>query len=66
MAELESSDEDQGWRARFGRFLRSFSLRLNFYYAVLFITSATVLFTVFYWLLTVAIERRDREVLQAR
>ena len=50
----------------FKRFFRSFSFRLNFYYAVFFVVSAGLLFTALYWLLSASIERRDREVLQAR
>lgn len=50
----------------FRRFLRSFSFRLNLYYAVFFVLSAGILFTAVYWLLSASIERRDREVLQAR
>jgi signal transduction histidine kinase len=48
------------------RFWRSFSFRLNLWYALTFLASAGVLFTFAYWLLSSAFERKDREVLEAR
>jgi signal transduction histidine kinase len=48
------------------RFFRSFAFRLNIWYTLIFTASAVALAFVFYWLLSVAIERKDREVLQAR
>jgi signal transduction histidine kinase len=44
----------------------SFTFRLNLWYALIFCASSITLAMVFYWLLSVAIERKDREVLQAR
>ena len=63
-AEISSTGEQKG--GGFFQFARSFSFRLNLYYAVIFVISSGVLFTLSYWLLSVAIERRDRDVLQAR
>ena len=62
----KSASEEQHSPTALRRFLRSFSFRLNLYYAVFFVLSAGVLFTGVYWLLSASIERRDREVLQAR
>ena len=45
---------------------RGITFRLNLWYAVIFSLSSIALAMVFYWLLSVAIERKDREVLQAR
>jgi signal transduction histidine kinase len=47
-------------------FFRSFAFRLNLWYALIFTASALALAFVVYWLLSVAIERKDQEVLQAR
>lgn len=60
--EAAPDESPRGWR----RALASFSVRLNLYYAVIFTGSASILFLACYWLLSVAIERKDREVLQAR
>ena len=46
--------------------LRSFSLRLNLWYAAVFTVSAAVLFGVLYLLLASAVERKDHEVIEAR
>lgn len=46
--------------------IRSFSFRLNLWYALIFTASAAALFAAIYWLLAVSIERSDREALQAR
>jgi len=48
------------------RFFRSFGFRLNLWYTLIFTASALVLGFGVYWLLSVAIERKDQEVLQAR
>lgn len=47
-------------------FLRSFSFRLNLWYATVFTVSSTALFALLYILVAIAIERKDREVLQSR
>ncbi len=48
------------------RFGRTISFRLNLWYAVIFTVSACTLFLVLYFLLFAAIERKDREVIQAK
>jgi signal transduction histidine kinase len=48
------------------RLLRSFSLRLNLWYAAIFTVSAAVLFGVLYLLLASAMEHKDHEVIEAR
>jgi signal transduction histidine kinase len=48
------------------RLLRSFSLRLNLWYAAVFTVSAAILFGVLYLLLASAVERKDHEVIEAR
>jgi signal transduction histidine kinase len=48
------------------RFGRTISFRLNLWYASIFIISACALFVFLYLLLAVAIERKDREVVEAR
>jgi signal transduction histidine kinase len=45
---------------------RTFAFRLNLWYTVIFTLSAISLFFVLYGLLSVAIDRNDREVVQAR
>ncbi|MEW6160587.1 MAG: HAMP domain-containing sensor histidine kinase [Verrucomicrobiota bacterium] len=45
---------------------RSISFRLNLWYASIFIASALVLYLLLYLLVSVAIERKDRETLEAR
>jgi len=52
--------------ARPGRFWQSFSFRLNLWYALVFVASAAALVTFGYWLFSTALERKDREVLEAR
>jgi heavy metal sensor kinase len=47
-------------------FTRSFSVRLNLWYAAIFTISACALFAFLYFLLSVAIERKDKEVIDAR
>ncbi len=49
-----------------GRFWQSFSFRLNLWYALVFVLSAAALVTFGYWLFSTALERKDREVLDAR
>jgi signal transduction histidine kinase len=44
----------------------SLTLRLNLWYAFIFILSASAFFLLTYYLLSVIIERKDREILQAR
>jgi len=48
------------------RWFRTFAFRLNLWYTVIFSVSAASLFLVIYGLLSVAIDRNDREVVQAR
>jgi len=50
---------------RVGRAARGLSFRLNLWHTLIFTASALALFAVFYWLLSFAIERKDREVVQA-
>jgi len=45
---------------------RSFSLRLNFWYACVFTVSACVLFLFLYVLLAAAMDRKDREIIESR
>lgn len=45
---------------------RTISFRLNLWYALIFTGSATVLFLLFYVLLSIGLERKDREVIEAR
>lgn len=51
---------------RWTTFLRSFSFRLNLWYATVFTVSSTALFALLYVLVVVAIERKDREILQSK
>jgi signal transduction histidine kinase len=46
--------------------LRSFSLRLNLWYAAIFTLSAEILFGLLYLLLASALEHKDHEVIEAR
>jgi signal transduction histidine kinase len=48
------------------RFIRSFAFRLNLWYALIFSGSAICLSIVFYWLASIAIERNDRDVVEAQ
>lgn len=48
------------------RLHRSFSLRLNFWYALVFCASTAGLFVLVYYLLAAAIEKKEREVIVAR
>ena len=50
----------------FRRWGRSFAVRLTFGYAMIFTLSAVVLFGLLYVLLASALERKDREVIEAR
>ncbi len=52
-------------RKRF-RFLRSFAFRLNLWYALIFCGSAICLSILFYWVASIAIERNDRDVVEAQ
>lgn len=47
-------------------FTRTLSFRLNAWHAVVFLASAAVSFTLIYFLLGAAIERKDRDVIEAR
>ncbi|HVK57940.1 MAG TPA: HAMP domain-containing sensor histidine kinase [Candidatus Kapabacteria bacterium] len=48
------------------RWFRTFAFRLNLWYTLIFTASSAVLFLLVYGLLSVAIDRNDREVVQAR
>ncbi|MBA4148910.1 MAG: HAMP domain-containing histidine kinase [Verrucomicrobia bacterium] len=52
--------------SRFKRIHHTLSFRLTLWYAVLFTASAGVLFLISYVLLSVSIERKDREIVEAR
>jgi signal transduction histidine kinase len=45
---------------------RTLSFRLNLWYAAAFIVSACLLYSLLYFILSLAIERKDREVMEAR
>src|SRR6185436_1348922 len=47
-------------------FKRSFGLRLNMWYALVFCVSTAGLFALVYYLLAAAIEQKEREVILAR
>lgn len=48
------------------RFTRTIGFRLNLWYASIFTASAVVLFSLFYILLSMAIARKDREIIDAQ
>jgi signal transduction histidine kinase len=50
----------------FSRLRESFAFRLNLWYASVFIVSALLLFFLVYLLLALALQRKDREVIEAR
>lgn len=52
--------------SQFKKFGRTVSFRLNLWYALIFTLSAGGLFILLYFFLNVAIERKDREVIEAR
>ena len=52
------TEKNEVWRPRW---FRSFAFRLNLWYAVIFTVSAASLFLVVYGLLSVAIDRSDRD-----
>ena len=47
-------------------FSRTISFRLNVWHAVIFLISGALVFTLIYFLLSAAIDRKDREVIEAR
>jgi signal transduction histidine kinase len=51
---------------RFSPFSRTISFRLNLWYASIFIVSAAALFILLYALVSVAVDRKEREVIEAR
>ena len=53
-------------KSRKPRWFRTFAFRLNLWYTLIFSGSTACLFVVVYGLLSVAIDRNDREVVQAR
>jgi signal transduction histidine kinase len=59
----ERADKTESRRPRW---FRTFAFRLNLWYTLIFTLSAASLFFVIYGLLSVAIDRNDREVVQAR
>src|SRR5262245_60180119 len=48
------------------RLTRTLSLRLNLWYAAIFTASAALVFALLYFLLSATVERKDREVIEAR
>src|ERR1043166_6440019 len=46
--------------------IRSITFRLNFWYALTFALSAAVLFAALYFLVAAAVQRQDREIVEAR
>jgi signal transduction histidine kinase len=46
--------------------MRSLTFRLNVWYAVVFLVSTGVLFPALYFLVTAAVQRKDREIVEAR
>jgi len=61
-----SSAERPQPKSRKPRWFRTFAFRLNLWYTLIFSGSTACLFVVVYGLLSVAIDRNDREVVQAR
>lgn len=59
---VESEGKNRMPRLRWG----SLTLRLNLWYALIFIVSATAFFGLTYYMFSIFIERKDREVLQAK
>jgi len=53
------------WKA-LREFTRTISFRLNLWHAAIFLVSAAVLFTLIYFLLGAAIDRKDRDMIEAR
>ncbi len=53
------------WK-RLREFSRTLSFRLNLWYAGVFLVSAAVIFALLYFLLGAAIDRKDRDVIEAR
>src|SRR5688500_17151731 len=47
-------------------FTRTISFRLNLWHAGMFLASAALLFTLIYFLLSAAVDRKDRDVIEAR
>src|SRR5688500_3762064 len=61
-----TTDPSAKTQQRKPRWFRTFAFRLNLWYTLIFSASAAALFLVVYGLLSVAIDRNDREVVQAR
>jgi signal transduction histidine kinase len=59
-------DPAERTESRRPRWFRTFAFRLNLWYTAIFSASAASLFLVVYGLLSVAIDRNDRELVQAR
>ena len=53
------------WK-RLKAFARTLSFRLNVWYAAIFVASSALVFALLYYLLGQAIDRKDREVIEAR
>ena len=53
------------WK-RLSEFTRTISFRLNLWHAAIFLASAALLFSLIYFLLGAAIDRKDRDVIEAR
>lgn len=62
-APVASGLPQQEERSSFGRFVRTFGFQLNLWYATIFIISSGGLFVLLYFLLSAALERKDREII---
>jgi signal transduction histidine kinase len=62
----EKVSSEAGAKSRKPQWFRTFAFRLNLWYTLIFSASAAALFLVVYGLLSLAIDRNDREVVQAR
>src|SRR3954466_2354728 len=51
---------------RIKNFHHTLSFRLSLWYALIFTVSAAILFLISYFLLSASIERKDREIVEAR
>src|SRR5207237_8574171 len=56
----------QSTKERKPRFWQTLSFRLNFWYTAIFTASALLIVAFLYAMMSLAIERKDREILQAR
>jgi signal transduction histidine kinase len=65
-SETVSDTEPSPEGSRNPRFTRSFAFRLNLWYALIFCASVMSLSVVLYWLASLAIKPKDREVVEAQ